>query len=85
MTIHNDDDGRSEVPSDASQERVVNDAIAESIIETMCDADGMPYELTTHYMIYGPALPSEERQAHHRLRSRDTGRAYVMIDYRLIE
>lgn len=82
--MHDNNISRSEVPSNVSQDALNDRARVESIADMFCDADGMPYELTTHYLLYGPALPSELDQARHRAYSRDQARAHVIIDYQLI-
>lgn len=79
MMTHANDSGRSEVPSDVSEDDV------HDVITCACDADGMPYELTAHYMFYGPSIPSNGMQAAARVNSRETLREHIILDYRLIE
>lgn len=79
MTTRANDSGRSEVPSGDAEDDV-HDVIAIS-----CDADGPPYELTTHYLLYGPSYPDDYHQAMYRADSRNTMREHIILDYRLIE
>lgn len=79
MTTHTHDSGRSEDASNVSEDDM-HDVIARA-----CDADGVPYELTTHYLLYGPSIPGDLDQARARANTRDSLRDHVMFDYRLIE
>ena len=79
MTTHANDSGRSEDASNVSQEHI------DSVVAVICDADGPPYELTTHYLFYGPTHPNDYVQAAARAGSRDLAREYARLDFRLIE
>lgn len=79
MTTLANDSGRSEVPSDDAEDDV------HDVLVIACDADGPPYELTSHYMFYGPSYPDDYHQAMYRADSRDTIREHIVFDYRLIE
>ena len=79
MTTRANDSGRSEVPSDDAEDDV------HDVLVIACDADGPPYELTTHYLFYGPRIPSDWLQAGARVNSRDSLREHIVFDYRLIE
>lgn len=79
MTTHANDSGRSEDASDVSEDDV------HDVLVHACNADGVPYELTTHYLFYGPRIPSDWIQAGARVNSRETLREHIILDYRLIE
>lgn len=74
--IHNE--SRSEVPSNVSE------GAAYELLRDACNADGLPYELSTHYLFYGPALPDDLTQAVARSASRDSLRQHIIVDYQLI-
>ena len=79
MTTRANDSGRSEVPSDDAEDDV------HDVLVIACDADGPPYELTPHYMFYGPTHPNDYVQAAARAKTRDLTREHIIFDYRLIE
>lgn len=79
MTTHANDSGRSEDASDVSEDDV------HDVIVAACNADGPPYELTAHYLFYGPRIPSNGLQASARVNSRESLREHIILDYRLIE
>lgn len=79
MTTHKHNESRSEDASNASRDTTIDERTA-SIIEIACDADGMPYELSTHYLFYGPTLPNPAVQAYHRAGSRDSFRERIILD-----
>lgn len=76
---HKHNESRSEVPSNVSQDDT------HDVLLVACDADGPLYELTTHYLFYGPAIPADPVQAAIRADMRDSIRSRVIVDYRLIE
>ena len=79
MTTHMHDESRSEDASNVSEDT------AYELLRDACNADGLPYELSTHYLVYGPAIPDDLTQAFARSSSRDSLRRQIILDYRLIE
>lgn len=75
---HERDESRSEVPSNVSEDT------AYELLRDACNADGLPYELSTHYLFYGPAIPDDLTQAIARFSSRDSLRQHIIVDYQLI-
>lgn len=79
MTTHIHNESRSEVPSNVSEDDT------HDVLVVACNADGPLYELTTHYLFYGPSIPTDFVQASARADTRDSIRSRVNLDYRLIE
>ena len=79
MMTRTNDESRSEVPLNAAEDDT------HDVLVVACNADGPLYELTTHYLFYGPAIPGDSVQATARADARDSVRRHVIIDYRLIE
>lgn len=78
MTTHKHNESRSEDASNAAEDDT------HVVLVVACDADGPLYELTTHYLFYGPAIPADPVQAAIRANFRDDFRSRIIIDYRLI-
>lgn len=79
MTTHMHDESRSEDASNVPEDDT------HDVLVVACNADGPLYELTTHYLFYGPRIPSNGAQASARVNSRETLREHIILDYRLIE
>lgn len=79
MTTHMHDDDAPEVPSNVSEDATY------TILIDACNADGLPYELSAHYLFYGPSIPGPLEQAQARANSRDQLRKMITFDCRLIE
>lgn len=79
MTTRTNDESRSEVPLNAAEDDT------HDVLVVACNADGPLYELTTHYLFYGPAIPADHVQAAIRADMRDSIRSRVILHYRLIE
>ena len=78
MTTHKHNESRSEDASNVPEDDT------HDVLVVACNADGPLYELTTHYLFYGPAIPADPVQAAIRADMRDSLRRLVIIDYRLI-
>jgi len=76
---HMHNESRSEVPLNAAEDDT------HDVLVVACNADGPLYELTTHYLLYGPSIPDDYTQATARAWTRDSIRSRVILDYRLIK
>lgn len=76
---HMHNESRSEVPLNAAEDDT------HDVLVVACNADGPLYELTTHYLLYGPSIPADHVQAAIRADMRDSIRSRVILHYRLIE
>lgn len=79
MMTRTNDESRSEDASNVSEDDT------HDVLVVACNADGPLYELTTHYLFYGPAIPADHVQAAIRADMRDSIRSRVILHYRLIE